>query len=263
MLSCSRMYLCRIGSSTIPSFTIHRNELSAKSLPTAGELGADLVEVVLDDVQADRQFRIGEVGIGFIRALPARSPCSRALAIPGRPARNPRGRERRAAGPPGPNSAKRFAARTATASAGGRGGLADFWGTLSTTESRAELVSALVVHDQVGPERHDFGAHDGRAVGRHDALASGVQDLEMDRQALRRRPAVQPVADQLGIGERQVRGAHGGRRADEHDAHRLVAARVLDGRARASPSGWSPVRWAAWRWAGSGRAARPAPSGGS
>ena len=45
---------------------------------------------------------------------------------------------------------------------------------------------------------------------------------------LRLGPAVQPVADQLGIGEGQVRRADGGRGADEHDADGLGPARHLD-----------------------------------
>ena len=52
----------------------------------------------------------------------------------------------------------------------------------------------------------------------------------MHRQLLGVGPAVQPVADELGIGERQVRRADGGRGADEHDADGLGPARHLDRR---------------------------------
>jgi hypothetical protein len=44
------------------------NELTASSLPVGGELGANAIEVALDDVQVDWQERVGEIGIEFVES---------------------------------------------------------------------------------------------------------------------------------------------------------------------------------------------------
>ena len=84
-----------------------------------------------------------------------------------------------------------------------------------------ELVGALVIDDEVGPHRRHLLANNGFDIGRADALAAGVQNLETEIEALGRRPHVEPVADIFGIGGgKMVRGDRR-RRADEGDAHRL------------------------------------------
>src|SRR5579872_1040874 len=50
----------------------------------------------------------------------------------------------------------------------------------------------------------------------------------MDVRMIGRRPKVEPVADELGVRERQVVAVDGGRRTDEHDPYGSRRARELD-----------------------------------
>ena len=82
-----------------------------------------------------------------------------------------------------------------------------------------ELVGPFVIDDQVGFERQYLFAHDIDVVGRGDALAAGVQHLELDVELLLGGPQVEPVADELRERIWEEMTADGGRGADEGDAY--------------------------------------------
>jgi hypothetical protein len=192
------------------------------------EPATDGIEIALDDAEVDRQTRIVEVRVVLVEAgresqLVVRLGPFAAGDIGGERERHEAARELGEARC-GAQPLRRHVDHRR------RPGLRPL-GHLLDHAPQIELVGALVVDDEVGTERQDLGQYLGREVARRGAFAAGIQGLEAHAKPPRLGPAVEPVADELGVREGYVMAVDRGRGADEDDTDRAGLARHLDGRA--------------------------------